>query len=468
MTEHDALTETAHRQLSRHDWRFRQLARERPELLLRASFASLDAPSRILFYPLQSWPSFIDRPRLDELADAATGMIRLVRSIPERVFRNDPEALDAFYDIGDPTLTELLFDRPNGIDGSLARGDFIRSAQGLSCIELNVAANLGGWETGLLARMHLANPVVRKTVEELGISVHWIDTTEVLFAHLLEETGRLVPEPEGEVQVALVLPADRAGAVPEELAAHLNREFRRVAEEMGAPGGRISLCTYPQLAADGLVLSQEGRRVHAVVELYLSRTPPEIYRCFKAGSINLYNGPLAGPLSDKRNLALLSDDTLATGFSREERRLIDSLVPWTRMVSSEPTVLDGREVHLAEVILELREEMVLKRGQLGGGKGVHIGRVTSAAEWAALLETALTDGGWVVQRYVESLPYLFQSGEYGCCSHRVIWGPFVFGDRFGGAVLRMQPVSVEGAVNLSLTATQGILLGVGGDPNAPS
>jgi len=452
--------ETAHRRLSACDWRFREIARERPELLRRQSFASLDAANPILFYPLQSWPTFVEGRKLGEMATAAAGVVRLIRRLPEIAFDNDPEALDAFYGIGNPTLTQLLFEPPNGIAGSVGRGDFIQDERGFHCIEINVAANLGGWETELLASMYLANPVLAGVIEELGVSVSWISTTGVLFAHLLEEAEGLVPPPEGEIGVALVMPADRAGSVPGELSGHLTEELRRFAASHGAPTGRVVVCTYPELTFDGLMLSHGGRRIHAVVELFLSQTPPDVYRSFKAGAVGLYNGPLGRLLSDKRNLALLSNPTRSANLSPQDRALVDAHVPWTRIVAPGTVVFEGEEADLVELVRERRGELVLKRGQSGGGEAAYLGRATSGDEWNARLEEALAEGTWVIQRHVESLPYLFQAGPVGCCPHQVVWGPFVFGERFGGMVLRMQPASEPGAVNLRRSATQGIVLGV--------
>jgi hypothetical protein len=49
----------------------------------------------------------------------------------------------------------------------------------------------------------------------------------------------------------------------------------------------------------------------------------------------------------------------------------------------------------------------------------------------------------------------------------VVWGPFDFGDRYGGVILRMQPKAAGGAVNLSLHATAGIVLEVPDRPADP-
>jgi hypothetical protein len=101
---------------------------------------------------------------------------------------------------------------------------------------------------------------------------------------------------------------------------------------------------------------------------------------------------------------------------------------------------------------------------------VVLGRFTSPEEWEAVVRSALASGDWVVQEYVESLPYLFQDGEQGCSPHDVVWGPFVFGATYAGAILRVQPKALEGIVNLTRGASEGILLEVerGGGPRPPA
>jgi len=115
---------------------------------------------------------------------------------------------------------------------------------------------------------------------------------------------------------------------------------------------------------------------------------------------------------------------------------------------------------LAELLAAEPARFVLKKGAGYGGAGVVLGTFASPERWRDALATALREGDWVVQETLESLPYLYQSGDYGCSIHDVIWGPFVFGQRYGGVVLRMQPAAAGGPVNLTLHATEGIVLEV--------
>jgi hypothetical protein len=130
-------------------------------------------------------------------------------------------------------------------------------------------------------------------------------------------------------------------------------------------------------------------------------------------------------------------------------------------VSANKVRFRGEEVSLPDLLASSeRSRLVLKEGRNYGGKGVFLGQVTPEARWEEVVRTALETGGWIVQERLESLSYLYQCGEYGCAPHDVIWGPFVCGDTYAGVCLRMQPKRVGGAVNLSLEATQGVVLEV--------
>jgi hypothetical protein len=76
-----------------------------------------------------------------------------------------------------------------------------------------------------------------------------------------------------------------------------------------------------------------------------------------------------------------------------------------------------------------------------------------------VIERALFDGDWIVQEYLETVPYCFQQGPRGAGRHDLVWGLFVFGGHFGGAFLRMQPTGgASGLVNTHHGAEVGVLL----------
>jgi hypothetical protein len=451
--------QSTHRGMSELDLRFREMAKDSPEFLERAQFQGLDESSVLLHYRLQAWPTFLGAAKLAELKRVSVEVSRLLRTVPERILGNDPRRVADFYGLASPAFAEILLTPPTGTETMLARGDLIETAGGFRCIEFNFTPNLGGWDTTIITERQLAAPPTARFVESEGLRIAFTDTMGEMFRYVVEDLRRKGIIRQGEVTIAFL-------AFPEEVdhvAAGLdyfNRELRRTIARMGLDlGGRVLACSGAQLAVRGSRLLLDDRRVDAVVEIN-GRSPAAIYRLFKGDLIGLYNGPMGPICSNKRTLALLSQHADTAGYSPEERAFVAAHLPWTRLVTPGEVEYEGEAHALVELLLARRERFVLKDGDSFGGSGVVLGKFATPEHWRETLDRALVEKDWVAQEILESLPYLYQSGEYGCSVHDMIWGPFVFGARYGGVVLRMQPQAVGGAVNLSLTASEGIVFEV--------
>jgi hypothetical protein len=450
----------AHLRLSEVDWCFREFARENPAWLDRANFGLLHQPNPLLKYRRQSWPTFVSRPNISIIENISLRISKLIRSLPRRVFHNDAVKIDEFYSLRHPALTEILLADPDGIAGAVGRGDFILTESGFKCIEFNIVANLGGWETAILAEMQLANPLVARYCADHGIVVRFANTLGVLFTHILEQIERRTPMPE-RVNVALVTEETELLRKKGAAGPYFDEQLQLVCgRHPSAPAGRVLVCDYSDLIEDSGRLYRAHEPVHAVVELYGGETSTGVYRAFKSGTVDLYNGPITRILSDKRNIALLSQLGQSPETDEEERRFIAAVVPWTRIVERRPVEFHGRTLPLIQLLESERERLVLKNTLLAGGAEVYVGAFTPPGKWSEVVGTALAGKHWVVQEYAQSLPLLFQAGDAGAVPHNVIWGPFVFGEHYGGSILRMQPQADRTVVNLTLTATEGVILEV--------
>jgi hypothetical protein len=450
----------AHVALSPLDWEFRQIACEDSELLSRSTFAILDEDHDLLTYRLQSWPTFLGAAKLEEIRRAGLAVHRLLRRIPERIFDNNAERISEFYGLDDPVRTQFLIEEPNCIAGAVSRGDFIDTASGFRCIEFNMGANLGGWETGILAEMLLAIPPIGRFIRERGLRLSITDTVHALCDHIIDEAESKGIARDGELNVAFTFSQELLTTRAPTFAAHMERALRdRLLRRRPDLTGRVIACCEDFTCCDGS-LFHGAIPIHAVVEIDAPGTHFEVYKAMKGGRALLYNGPMNFMLTSKRNIALLSEHRDSERFTAEERALIAAYIPWTTRVLPHHIDFRGRRVYLPDLLARERESLVLKDSLSAGGAGVRLGRFTPQAEWEETIDLALDRGDWLVQEAIESLPYLYQNGELGCSPHNVIWGPFVFGDRYGGVVLRMQPKADKGAVNLSLTATEGIVFEV--------
>ena len=456
--------EALHARLSKASAAFLRFAAANPEALERASFAELEHHGVGSPYPLQPWPALVDRARVAEMESVSTGLARLIKSLPRRVFDNDPERLRAFYDLPGSDLARVMVQPPDGLDAAIGRGDFLDSAEGrLQCVEFNMLSALGGWEAPLWAEAYLRVPVLDRFLREERLRVASRDTVALLLAHAVAEARELA---DGAVNVALVTP-ERTAAHGHHLEAWLAGRYAE-ALRREAPGadGELVILPYAGLRERSGLLWAGDRRIHAAVELHEEGTAPQALRCFRAGTLKLFNAPIRAMLTDKRNLALLSE--LADErrvLSPDEQELVARHVPWTRRLAAAAASRRDREVWLPELALQAREELVIKKARAGRGSAVHVGASTPEALWRERVEHALSEGDWIVQERIEPLPYIHQMGERGWGPHDVVWGLFVLGDRYGGGFLSLAPrearTGIEGGViNVMRGATVGVILEV--------
>lgn len=458
---------------------FREFAERNPEFLRRESFAAVCDDPALRKLHLQPWPLFAGSDRVRELEALTLGVDRLVKSVFERFLDNDPERIAAYYRADDAGLgmdesgplalemseemVMLLMEEPSGIAGAPSRGDYVETERGLACIEFNCGSGLGGLPNNAIAERHLEGPAVRRFLGERGLRARGPDTMAALFRHSLDDTARIGAWKGGEFNVAILVRPHDDDQVALTDPVLCDRELRRVLEERGVPGGRVFLCGPEDLAEAGGGLRVDGHPVHVVVEQHNgSADLRAVFRHFKRGHLNLFSGPITTLLGDKRNLALVSENAESAEFTAAERDLIARHVPWTRRVLPGRTTFRGRAVRLPDDLAELRDDLVLKKATSLGGRHVYIGRFCPDDEWRALVARALREEDWVVQEYLDPVPYAFLHGEAGVARYDTIWGLFAFGDHFGGAFLRVQLRAGEsaGVVNTAQGAEVGILLEV--------
>jgi hypothetical protein len=458
---------SSHRGLSPAADRFLDYVLAHPETCRPLDYRDADVPPWLQSYPfqMQSWPVLVGAAKLQQIAHATAALVQLVRSIPERVFDNDPRRISQYYGWGDEHLTALLLEPPSGLEGALTRCDFVDGETGWKCMEVNGSPNLGGWQHRFFEQVCRRNPAIAPFMAaEPGLHPVFRDPWHAAFSHVVNETRRAGIAGRGELNTVLMFTPTK-DARQHQLSAEEQRHLGDLYAQVlagAAPGfdGEVLLCTdYGQLTAQGTRLSARGRQVHAVLEYFATTlTPSHVYRCFKSGAVGLYNGPLAVLLSDKRNLALLSQLEESDRLSAAERAVVRDHVPWSREVEDCRSSFHGQQVQLLEFATAHRESLVLKPADGSSGREVYLGGATSPAEWSARLRSAAGGHRYLLQEYVLSRPFLFQHGAAGCAVHDLVWGTFCFGDRYGGGFVRMLPRERgPSVINSARGATEGIM-----------
>jgi hypothetical protein len=452
-----------HADLSDTARRFLDYVQDHVECRRRLDYGRVEYPQWLRryggeYHPVQTWPTFVGEGRLAELRRATLGVTRLIKSLPHRVFGDDPGRIARFYNLRNEFLAALILAPPNGIAAASTRIDWIDSLSGFKCTEVN-AGNMAGWEMRFFVDACLAHPPTARFIAAERISVHYRDPFRMLLRHVVEESLAQPLDASGTINVCIAIP----GFSPQTDSSMriFDQAYRELLHEDGRGlAGRLVICSYNDVAARGGRLWYRDLPLHGLIEQTSTSAPDFAFRCFKAERIKLYNGPIGQILGDKRNLALLSQLADTGLFDAEERAIIHAHVPWSREVIEQEASFGGDSGPLRELILRHRERLVLKPAFSSRGKGVAIGSHVEQDAWARLVASAFEQGSrWLVQEKLVARPYLFQHGEEGMAIHDTVWGLFCFGAAYGGGYLRMIPRGgLSGVINSARGAIEGVVL----------
>lgn len=454
-------TKSVHRHLSPDGLKFLEYVEKNPVTLKQSSFSNLELNDKI--YKLQSWPTFIGQERKKEIEEASINVLKLIKSIPRRIFGGSPRRISDYFHLP-VNLVEVQMAgvTPGHLDNLLGRSDFIFSPRGLKCIEYNVSANIGGWQIPLWEARYHKNSVLMDFLNQHHIQLKNKNLFAILFEHLFTtnrhkvsgETGN------GELNTAMVVPGYKERPGPrdsQEL--YLDEFYKKILQSKNRHlKGNFVCCDYPHLEVTNGCVYYKDKKITALIEMSEGMVPPEVLEVFKAGNLSLHNGPVSGLLSNKLNLALLSEHRDSPLFSQEENEIIGKYIPWTRKIAPGETFFRDEKVRLEDFILSNRKNLIIKPAIGYGGQGVYIGPYVSEHRWSQVVETAFKEKDWLVQEYIESSPFLYQVGEEGCALHGAIFGFFVFGDTYAGCYVRVLPQNQgRGVINCYEGATVSVI-----------
>ena len=457
----EAAVAATHADLSALSGRFLEEVRARPEMCRRADYRNADLPPWLkhFTYELQAWPIFVGETKLAEVRDATVAVTGLLRTVYDKIFDGDAVRISEFFGLDDELGTELMLEPPTGLAGSLARCDFIDTGSGFQCLEVNMSANIGGWQLAFWEKVCCSQPTIATFLEREGVELFYRDLLETLFEQILDDCRKHEISDDGRLSIVLVTEPHKVQAAAP-AAAVLKQRFRAwLAEAAPELDGEFHIAAFsPELKLRGGDLALSSGRVHCLLCASEEDMPREVLSTFKRQRLMLYNTPPAAALSDKRFLALLSENADSPRFSAAERAAIERYIPWTRIVGEREVSFEGRAALVDELLVDERERFVLKAGAGAGGEQVHAGWATPAERWRELVREAAAAGDWVAQEYLTSRPYLFQSGEQGHAPHEVVWGLFCFGKRYGGGFLRIMPHGEgDGVLNAARGATEAFI-----------
>ncbi|MCU0288246.1 MAG: hypothetical protein MUF15_17850, partial [Acidobacteria bacterium] len=384
--------------LSKVNLDFRDFVEKNPACLKRENFSELEE-LRNKLHMLQAWPTFLGKESKKMFREAGIEVFNLIKSIPERFFKNNTREMSDFYQLPSSIL-DLYLEGVTGehLDQLLARGDFIFSPAGLKCLEYNISGNLGGHLLPWWESLYLKNPLILRFLKEHGITTQNENLLEQYLAHSIRTAEPLAPKcNDTEINAALVLKGDIHSQLSP-MASYLENLYRGLLQNPQRKGS-IFLCDFPDLDVQDDKVYYRGRRIHSLTEWHFGLVPPRIMKAFKAGNIRIMDGPIGTLLSAKANLALLSEhtDNDSDIFNAAEKEIIRNYVPWTRKITAGETIYHGQKIKLAEFICSHQDLFVIKPLLGFGGDGVYIGKSTPPDQWQEQVKNALLKKNWIVQ-----------------------------------------------------------------------
>ena len=383
-------------------------------------------------------PQFVDHDTWTTLTSSAIRLVRLAERVSQTAFGGSLEKLLDF--LGAPEAhRRLLRLEPPGPDVSLSRVDGFIASGKIRFIEINSDAPAGFGYADRMTEVFARMPLVEQMSAVDPISV--VGSVDALVAELKAQAR--VPDP----RVAIVDLASVRTRPDQEI---LREEFMRRGlttlladpRDLQVAGGR--------LVARGQPIDLVYRRTVISEVLAIEKDAPAFFEAYAKGLAVFVNSFRCYLSEDKAFFAILTDERFSELLSPDERDFVAACVPWTRKVENRKTDWRGQTLDLLPWIEEHREELVLKPTHGYGGDNVTVGSSILERRWSSAIQTAVTQGGWIVQERVEvpeeDFPVFDDDGTLRFESLKVNTNPFYVGGAPVGAVTR---VSRDAVINVS-------------------
>jgi hypothetical protein len=393
-------------------------------------------------------PLFVAEREIREFADDLRHLVELLYSLPERMFGGDLDAFRSVLGINDSHWAVM---REFGVDVApppFGRADLYHDGTAFKLLETNLGSEAGGWA--------LASEISRATMEVAG------------FADFARRHRLGYVHPVRAVAEALRRFGEPVAAGRDPVVAML--EWRDGLKDYG----ELALNFQAALRSAGLdILVAEIGDVHErdgalhlgdtkIDVVYRTFVPDQIAeepggwdlvaplrRAYRAGGTLLWTPFSSNMFANKAGMALLSDPARRRAFGEDECRLIDRILPWTRLLDAEVLANDP---DLVDECLARREELVLKVNARGGGVGVVVGWDTDDATWRRALENTATEGS-VVQQRVMPRPELVVDPVTGKTEEwHAAYGLFYTPQGWAGGYAKVVPADTGSVISVAAHA----------------
>lgn len=311
------------------------------------------------------------------------------------------------------------------------------SAKGFQFLEYNAETPAGVGDQMQLEKILFRLPVLRQFLET---NAHWLPQPH---RALLMSLLKAYREWGGEEDKPCIAIVDWEG-VP------TSSEFRILKDYFVAQGYPTLIADPHDLEYNGDNLSVDGLRIdivykRVVIHEFLSEFELDhpLVQAYQDGRVCMANSFRTKLAHKKSTFAVLSDPAYAHLFDSGELNVIQKHIPWTRYVTPSRTLFQGSEVDLETLILNEREQFVLKPNDDYGGHGVFLGWESDGQLWQDAFKTALQRPYVVQERVVlEKTSIPAYSDRVYLDELFVDCNPFLFQNEVEGALVRLSASSL--------------------------
>ena len=380
-------------------------------------------------------PHILPRAQYETVKLAAEALARACEKIAIAALLDD--ALLALLNVT-PTEEEVARIEPRYSRLCVSsRLDGLMSTQGFQFLEYNAETPAGVGDQMQLEKVLFQLPAVKEFLDD---NSHWLPQPHKALLRSLLKAYRECGGEEDKPHIAII---DWEG-VP------TSSEFRILKDYFIAQGYPALITDPHNLEYDGDYLSADGFRIdivykRVVIHEFLSRFGLDhpLIHAYRQGRVCMANSFRTKLAHKKSVFAVLSDPVYAHLFDTGELEMIRKHVPWTRNVRTSRTVFHGSEFDLETLILNEREQLVLKPNDDYGGHGVFLGWETSKQEWKDAVKAAL-HRPYVVQERValEKTNIPAYSDRVYLDELYVDYNPFLFQNEAEGALIRLSASSL--------------------------
>lgn len=402
-------------------------------------------------YPISSWPIILPEKLIDELERVSIDIPRLHYKILELYFKNDAKRIADFYFDGNTQMAEfftLCVQKNTPISSRL---DLTYTSDGFKVLEVNMGSSIGGMEF-----QHF-EPLIEDVHKELlgteNVAYKAKQTQNIYMEFLVDQIGDVGDQ----VNIFLVGKDD-------DTSKEIQRKFYNdlLREELAKNNrkGAVYIDPLHTLKFKDNALYYNDKVIHGVLILDYSLTSmtPDLFRALLMDAVYFPDHLGTLFLGDKRNLGLLRRLAHEEAFSEEENELILKSIPWTEIVEDTDVVYKGKTEPLIGLLKYRKDEFVVKIANGLQGQDVYIGKFLSNEEWSEAIDKALKHGKFLAQEFCDSIDLLAPDDNNEWSPHKLIWGSFGFGDRYGGVWVRMSSLkNTSGAINSAKGAVEAIV-----------